>query len=199
MPYIIRTRGVRSIAAAALSSIALIAAIPAAAHAACSSSAVSQVFAPLGDTAAYAPIAGGTFEAGAAGWSLSNAELVSEQVPTTNERHALVIKPKGRAVSPAFCVSSEYPTFRFMDRLVKGGGKLNVAVTWSDTSGPQEATVGELSSQPSWQASPVLPLASVLPLAESGGSMSGVRLAFTVTHPGLSVAISDVYLDPYSR
>jgi hypothetical protein len=38
----------------------------------------------------------------------------------------------------------------------------------------------------------------VLPL-ENVSTLEGVRLVFTATHPGLSFAIADVYIDPYRR
>jgi hypothetical protein len=76
---------------------------------------------------------------------------------------------------------------------------MNVGVTWTDESGSShETVVAVLPASSSWTASPVLPLASVLPL-EHASVMEGVRLVFAATHPGLSIAIADVYIDPYRR
>jgi hypothetical protein len=157
------------------------------------------VFASLGDNALYRLGPEGTFEAGAPGWSLAQAEVISANVPQTGSLHALAIKPRGRVVSPSFCVSSDDPTFRFLYRRLKGGGKLNVGVSWTDASGGHEAVVATLPTYPAWTPSPVLQLASVLPLSEPGSSLDTVRLVFTASHPGLSVAIADVYIDPYRR
>jgi hypothetical protein len=124
---------------------------------------------------------------------------VSEAVPVTGATHALVLKPKARVVSAPFCVDGEDPTFRFMLRQVAGGGKLNVALIWNDASGQQqEAIVDELPASASWSVSPVEQLASTLGLT-GPQTVEGVRLVFQTTHPGLSDAISGVYIDPYSR
>jgi hypothetical protein len=176
----------------------LVGALPAAA-AACPAVPASQVFAPLGDSASYALVPGGTFEASASGWSLSEGEVISENVTLTHGKKALLVKPRGRVVSPPFCVTSEDPTFRFLYRTVHGAGKLNVGVSFTDQAGTShETVVAELPAKSSWTASPVLPLSTVLPL-ETASSLEGVRLVFTATHPGLSFAIADVYIDPYRR
>jgi hypothetical protein len=198
MPYIIRPR-IRTLAVGLFAGALLTGAAPAVAAAACPAVPASQVFGPLGDSAFYALVPGGTFESGAPGWSLSQGEVISENVTLTHRQRALVIKPHGRVVSPPFCVTNEDPTFRFLYRTVRGGGKMNVGVSWTDGSGSShETVVATLPSNPSWTASPVLPLASVLPLANVS-TLEGVRLVFTATHPGLSFAIADVYIDPYRR
>jgi hypothetical protein len=157
------------------------------------------VFALLGDSASYTPVPGGTFEAGAPGWTVSGGEVINEYVPLTHSSQALVVKPHGRAVSPPFCVTNQEPTFRFVYRTLHGGGKMNVGVSWTDESGSShETVVAALPASSSWTASPTLPLSSVLPLAKVS-SLEGVRLVFAATHPGLSFAIADVYIDPYRR
>lgn len=200
MPYIIRPRGARNILVAAFTSTVLSAAVPAIASAACPAAPTSKAFASVGDTAAYSLVQGGNFEAGAPGWSLDGSKIITDGVAPFAGRHVLAIKPKGRVVSPAFCVSSAYPTFRFMFRLLAGGGKMNVGVRWTDATGAtHEVLDDEISTNPSWSASPVMQLATVLPLAVPGSTLNTVQLVFTDTHPGLSYAIADVYVDPYSR
>jgi hypothetical protein len=62
----------------------------------------------LGDRAYYAPVAGGTFEDAAAGWTLNNASVVSGNEPwnvvSPTDSNSLSIAAGGSAVSPTFCV-----------------------------------------------------------------------------------------------
>ena len=71
-------------------------------------------FAPLGDNSSYVLLAGGSFESGAPGWSLNNAEVVDEGPAAVGASHALLIGSGGSAVSPQFCVSSEYPVVQLL-------------------------------------------------------------------------------------
>ena len=74
MPYIIRPREARRIAAALLGSVLLVGAAPAVASAACPSSPTTQALAQFGDSAAYSLLSGSSFESGAPGWSLFDAD-----------------------------------------------------------------------------------------------------------------------------
>jgi hypothetical protein len=199
MPYIIRPpRQLCRIAAGLLSSAAIVGAAPAVAAASCPSTATSHPFAQYGDNAAYTLVQGGTFESGAPAWSLTRSEVISENSPLGGS-HALQINAGGRAVSPGFCASMEYPSFRFFLRRLSGGGKLYVNVRWEDESGVHEASVASLEGGSSWTLSPVLALAENLPLSSPEESISPVKLVFSTSHPGLSWAIDAVYVDPYSR
>ena len=202
MPYIIRPRSARKIAAAVLGTTLAIAAVPAVASAACPSGATSQAFASYGDNASYALVQNGTFDAGASGWTLHNAEVISESGQSADAAgvtHALKIRGRGRATSPGFCVSTEYPTFRFLVRRVWGSGRLGVSLHWSDGSGSHEASVASLQSETTWAASPVLQLASNLPLSSAEATVDPVRLVFESPQAATAFAISYVYIDPYRR
>jgi hypothetical protein len=200
MPYVIRPRRARYILAAAFASILVTTTTaPAVASAACPAAPTTQAFASLGDTANYSLLQGGSFEGGAPGWSLAGSKVIVDTVEPFKGRHVLAIKPKGRVVSPAFCVSSEDPTVRFDYRILAGGGKMNVDVRWSEGGKSHEILDAEITTTPSWTASPVMQLATVLPLPAPGSTLNTVQLVFTDTHPGLSYAISEVYVDPYSR
>src|SRR5205085_11531388 len=129
--------------------------VPAVASAACPSSSTSQVFASYGDYAYYSLVQNGTFASGATGWSLSNAEVISEYGPSA-PAHALKLRGRGRAVSPGFCASSQYPSFRFLVRRVWGLGRLGVSLHWADRSGSHETSVASLAAESSWAISPVL-------------------------------------------
>jgi hypothetical protein len=200
MPYIIRPKGARRIAATLFGAVLLACAAPAAASAACPSSPTSTLLSAFGDNALYSLLDGSSFEAGARGWQLSNAEVLGGE-GVAEGSNALAINPGGRAVSPTFCVSSEYPSFRFFARQLGAGdrpGSLNVALLWTDVFGyHHETPVAALSPSSEWTLSPVLGLASSLPLWMPGSTLK-VRLQFQPSGDG-SWAIDDVYIDPYSR
>ncbi len=199
MPYIIRPRGVRRLIAGVLGSAILICAAPAVAGAACQSSPSSTLLAKFGDNAAYTLLTGASFESGAPGWSLSRAEVLGEE-GAQGGSHALVIQPNGVAVSPAFCVSGEYPSFRFFTHQLgsaRFGSSLNVSLRWTDDYGfPHSTTVAQIQASEEWALSPVLKLASALPLWMPNSTLK-VKIAFQAN--STAWAIDDVYIDPYSR
>jgi hypothetical protein len=201
MTSMIRPTKAMNSMAALVGSLLLMAIAPAFAGAACPTSPTSRAFAQFGDNAAYSPVPGGTFESGTPGWSLSRSEVIAESVNPMGGSHALAINPGGQAVSAGFCVSSEYPSYRFLLRELKGGGKLYVALRWTDASGAsRESAVATLEAGASWTPSPILELASNLPLSTAPeGTLNPVRLVFSTNHPGLAWAIDAVYIDPYTR
>ena len=209
MPYIIHPRRARNIAVASLSALLLIGAVPAAANAASpsaacesESTATSRPFKQFGDNAAYSLVQGGSFESGAPGWSLRNSAVVSgnESYNVAGGSHSLAIQPTGVAVSPAFCVSIEDRSFRLFARRTSGSwGVLNVILRWTDSSGTShDTTVASLQSGTSWAVSPILQLATTLPLWQAGSTLSA-RLVFKPEQYGGAWAIDDVYIDPYRR
>jgi hypothetical protein len=202
MSNVTNPRKARKIAAALLSTGLLLGAVPAVAGAACQSSATSKPFAKFGDTAAYASLAGGSFESGAPGWSLSGSTVVSgnESYNVAGGSHSLAIQPTGVAVSPTFCVSTAEPSFRFFLRQTSGSwAVLNVVLRWTDSGGTShDTTVGSLQTGTSWQTSPVLQLATTLPLTTSASAISA-KLVFKPEQYGGAWAIDDVYVDPHSR
>jgi hypothetical protein len=197
--------------AGAFAAVLLIVLAPAAAHAAaCPKGATSQPFAGVGDGASYALVPGSAFEGDAPGWSLNEAEVAEDaasnesddaaQGASQSHSHYLRVKAHGEAVSPAFCVSSEYPTYRLYYEKQKGGAsaRLNVALRWTDNSGQHEVSGDSLEGEKRvWTLSPVLDLAKRLPVATPGTS---VEAQFVFTGSGKSSwAIGEVYVDPYSR
>jgi hypothetical protein len=187
---------------AAMLTVALSIAAPAVASAACPTSSTSHPFAQLGDSANYSLLPGGSFEAGAPGWALSNASVVSgnESYKVAGGSHSLAIQPNGVAVSPTLCVSTSYPSFRFFARRTSGSwGVLNVILRWSESSGTtHETEVAAIQSGTSWTATPILKLATTLPLWQSGSTIS-TKLVFKPEPYGGAWAIDDVFVDPYSR
>ena len=223
MPYVIRPRQLRNIAAALLGSALLIGAVPAAAaassgssssssggsgssgsssSAACATGVTSTPFSKFGDTASYTPLSGGSFESGTAGWSLTGSSVVSgnESYNVAGGSHSLAIQPTGVAVSPSFCINTSEPSFRFFAKQTSGSwAVLNVKLLWTDSSGTvHETTVGSLQTGTSWAVSPIEQLASTLPLSNSTSSINA-KLEFAPEQYGGAWAIDDVYIDPHSR
>jgi hypothetical protein len=206
MPYIIKPRRVRNIALASFAATLLIGVLPAAANAECPSQPTSLRFQESGDNSEYSPVPGGTFEeAGAPGWSLNNAAVTTESEGPEGSSGSLVIQPGGVAVSPAFCVSRAYPSFRFFARQLSGGGVLSVRLRYAHWFYNHEIPVASLQGGTSWALSPALELASKLFLW-GPGSTASVELVFESSRPswfdregGGTWAIDDVYVDPYRR
>jgi hypothetical protein len=202
MPSINRRSRSATLLAGLTAGAIFIGVVPAVALAGCPTSPVSQPFARFGDSASYTPLQGGSFESGTPGWSLTNASVAkeNESYNVAAGSHSLAIAANGVAVSPAFCVSTEQPSFRlFAHRTGGSWGVLNVIVRWTDQSGTtHETTSAALQSGTSWTVSPVLALGTMLPLWQSGQTLS-VKLVFKPEPYGGPFAIDDVYIDPYKR
>jgi hypothetical protein len=195
------SRGTR-LSVIAVAAAVLAAAFPALASAGCPQSTLSQPFAQFGDKAWYMPAPGGSFETGAPDWSLSRSSVAdgNESYNVAGGTHSLTVGLGGVASSPWFCISSEFPTFRFFARQLGGASAspLNVSLRWIDVLGVGVDTgAGSLRFYGAWTPSPVMRLASALPLWMPGSTLM-VRLQFQAGTGG-SWAIDDVYLDPYRR
>ena len=198
MPYV---KGIRRIAAAAFTTALVAGAAPAVAAASCPVQTSTAALAKFGDNASYYLLTGSSFEGGASGWTLNHAEVVSEG-NAMGGTHAVLIDPNGSATSPEFCVSSEYPTFRFFAHTVGNanlfGSSLTASLRWTDAMGwSHQVNVASLNPSGRWTLTPVLRLASALPLWMPGATLK-VRL---VLQAGYSAkwAVAGVYIDPYSR
>jgi hypothetical protein len=198
VPYV---KGIRRIAAAAFTTALVAGAAPAVASAACPVQTSTTALAKFGDNASYYLLTGSSFEGGSSGWSLNHAEVVSEENGTGGS-HAVMISPNGSATSPEFCVSSEYPTFRFFARTVGRtsmfGSSLTASLRWNDSVGfGHDVTVATLQPGGRWTLTPVLKLASALPLWMPNATLK-VRLVLEAGF-GSQWAVAGVYIDPYSR
>jgi hypothetical protein len=181
--------------------------LPAVASAGCPSSPTSQPFKRFSDSAAYNLVQNGHFESGTSGWSLTSSAVASGnetyKVRSSSDAKSLVVQPKGLAVSPAFCVGIEHPSFRFFARQTSGSwATLNVKLRWTTSGGQTNDTVvGSLNGSngyTSWKPSPAFALATTLPLWQSGQTAS-VRIVFDPEDYGGAWAIDDVYIDPFRR
>jgi hypothetical protein len=183
-----------------------LAGVPAAAQAACPTSATAQAFAAFGDTAQYSSVPNGDFETGTGGWSLTPGATVAAgnepwYVGGANDHKSLAIPAGGVAMSNSLCVSEDHPTFRFFARRTSGTwGTLNVKLLWKDSSGrTNTTTVASINgSDTAWHPTDPLALASALPLSGTGQTLQ-VQLVFDPEDFGGAWAIDDVYVDPWNR
>jgi hypothetical protein len=204
LPYVLRPKGVRP-ALAALLGAAAFCIVPAAAQAACPTMPTSKPFQAFGDSADYSLAPNGAFETGAGGWTLSGASVKtgneSYMVHGAGDTKSLALKATGTAVSPAFCVSTAQPTFRFFAQRTSGTwGVINVKVRWTDKNGqPIETVVGSVTAgDTSWHPSQVFSLSSVMGLWNSSQALSA-QIVLDPEDFGGDWSVDDVYIDPYVR
>jgi hypothetical protein len=166
---------------------------------ACDNAALTQPFAPWGDTSPYKLVPGGSFEKGSPGWTLTGGARViagSEPFGATGSvgSDSVAIPAGGSATSPFTCVDAAYPTFRFFAR---NNGLLStvlVQVVYRlPLLGPVAVPVGTVALSGSWAPSAPMLTASAVTGLLSGGTTQ-VALRFTALTG--SSQIDDVFVDP---
>ena len=202
MPRKLRTR-ITTLFTAAVATAAVAApaaqAGPLVASASCTQKPVAQVFLPWGDPANYFLADSGTFESGAAGWSLSGAVVNGGNEPWAVSgpgTSSLKLSAGGTAVSGVECVGITEPTLRFFAK-GSGFGRLDVTVAFEDAAGNvQRAPAGSLVGSGGWTPGVQMPIAAaLLPLLP--GEQTPVRFEFRAASGNWQ--IDDVYVDPYRR
>jgi hypothetical protein len=186
----------------ALAGCALLAGAAPAVAGACdlNTSGATPIFAAFNDQNNYILAPGGTFSAGATGWSLSHAAVVADGAGLApGDDHSLLVSPGGSATSPPFCIGTSTPFVRFMvrtrDRLM---GAMRAYVVWTDWAGREHTSyMGWVPGVHVW--TPSIPLfVNQLPLWEPGLTLT-VRLRLEPSNGAGTWGIDDVYVDPYSR
>jgi hypothetical protein len=205
LPYSYRPKGRRGGLAAVLGAAALTFAVVPAADAACTATPTTKAFRAFGDNADYSLAPGGSFESGATGWSLTGASVVNGNEPSkingAGDSKSLAIGATGKAVSPAFCVGIEHPTFRLFARRTSGSwGVLNLKLRVKAPNGAvNETVVASVSgSDTAWRPTAPVALATVLSLWNSSQSAS-VQLVLDPEDYGGAWAVDDIFIDPYSK
>jgi hypothetical protein len=201
-----------TILAAAATAVAALAAAPAASAGAlvasassCEEQVLERPFARWLDPLTYHLVPGGTFEDGAAGWTLSKARVVDGNEPFyvhgAGERRSLSLPPGSVATSPVMCTGIDKPIMRFFAK--SSGGLLSLSTlsveVLFETSGGRVLAlpVGVVLPHTKWQPTLPLPvLASLLPLLPSEQSPIAFRFR---PLGGATWTIDDVYLDPLKR
>ena len=205
MPYSLRPKHGRRALGAVVGALALgLIGVPAA-QAACAPTPTTKAFAAFGDQSDYSLAAGGSFETGTPGWTLSGASVVSGnesfKVHGAADARSLAINATGTAASAPFCVAQEHPTFRLFTRRTSGTwGVLNVKLRWTDErSVSHETVVGSVTAaDTAWHPTVAFNLAPVLGIWNSTQAMTA-RIVLDPEDAGGAWAIDDVYVDPYSR
>jgi hypothetical protein len=162
--------------------------------AACQGRVLSQPFSAFGDAATYFPVANGSFENGAPGWTLAGGAAVRDGgdpfVPGS-AGFSLDLPAGSSATAPASCVDLGSPTLRFFTRAT--GSTITVSVI----AGALTLPIGVIRPTGAWAPSPTLLLVTnVLGLVTPSGTLNA---AFRFSSSGGDARIDDVLIDPYRR
>jgi hypothetical protein len=158
---------------------------------------MSQPFAQWGDGNSYTLVPGGSFEPGAAGWSLSGgAAVVNENEPfAATGSHALYLPAGSSATSPMMCVGTLSPTLRLFGYASSTRTPLTVQVLTRNIFGV--LTIINLGivypGQTTWA-----PTSAGLFLQGLGALLTNTTsVAFRFAPVNGSWTIDDTYVDPF--
>jgi hypothetical protein len=201
VPLVIHPRVRKTIGRiAALTCIAIFVSSGAAFAAQCPTQSAKQKFSKWGDSASYFLVPGGSFEGAPAqvGWTLSGSTLTSGNEPfhlnSVSDDQSLLISGGGSATSPAFCVDSTMPSFRFLARQTAPGSDLKIQGVVQTPRGPLTLTIADLpdGSLPAWTPVQITVATNRIPQ----GFSVAAAMRFVVPASG-SWQLDDVYVDPY--
>jgi hypothetical protein len=170
----------------------------------CGAQPESQPFLPWGDTASYTPVAGGGFETGTAGWTLSGGAAVAPGNETYNVAggsQSLSLPAGSAATTPASCTSIYHPTVRFFVRNTGSpSSRLTVQALYPGLlGGTQTATLGQITGASGWQPSPAMTLLASNLLATLSLDQTAIAFKFVPADGAGAWSIDDVYIDPFMR
>jgi hypothetical protein len=163
----------------------------------CEAATLTQPFKPWLDSSYYKPVAGGSFETGTAGWTLTGGARVVDGNTTRRDGSRSLLLPAGAsATTPPVCVGLDEPTLRYFGKAGSLLSTLTVSVQVQLELGLWITLPIGVDLGTSWQPSlPHLVVANLLPLFPP--DMTAVRFTFK---PLLgSFAIDDVFVDPRMR
>jgi hypothetical protein len=151
----------------------------------CNSNALSQPFAPWGDSSSYELAPGGDFESSdfaSSPWTLTGgAQLVAGSEPYaatgTLGASSLSVPAGATALSPTTCVDAAYPTLRFF---VGGSGSVALSIVYDGVSIPTGV---------------VVTTDSLLGLLSGGTAQVSLELTGLTGSP----QVDDVFIDPWGR
>jgi hypothetical protein len=161
----------------------------------CGTQPESQPFAPWADGASYTPVPGGSFETGAAGWTLAGGAAVTAGNESYN------VQGGSQSLSPMSCTSIYHPTVRFFLRNTGApSSRLTVQAVYPGLlGGMQTATLGQLTGSSTWQPSPAMTLLVSNLLATVSLTQTKIGFRFIPADSTGAWSIDDVYLDPFMR
>jgi hypothetical protein len=166
----------------------------------CDAQNASRTFLPWLDPLLYTPLSGGSFESGAAAWTLSGGAGVvsgneSFKVAGSQDSRALRLPAGSSATSPPICVGLDHPVLRLFTQKTSGLlASVKVEVLYVDAAGINRSLqLTPIGGGSSWQPSlPVPIVANVLTLLPG----QSTAIAFRFTPTGGDWRIDDVYVDP---
>jgi hypothetical protein len=160
----------------------------------------TQPFQAWGDRAHYVPVAGGSFESAAAGWTLAGgARVVAGNEPfalgAAGDANSLLLPPGSSAITPGVCLQILTPSLRFVGYSSDGSGVRVTMYTRTVLGLLQVATPATMNLSTDWNPSEIqyFLLQNVLGLLNL--DRSNIYFKFTPTG-GATVQLDDVFLDP---
>jgi hypothetical protein len=174
----------------------------------CPGQSFSQPFEALKDSNYYTLVEGSEFNSANEGWGLNNGASIVEGTRPNGSSGGVLDLPSGSyAVSPAVCVTLQYPTARMWTNTVQGKSNVLVSVAYANTktaSKPKEVGAiqeeeNDESNRPDtgWTLSAPF---EVQP--ELGGKVEEtrqVRFIFAATGKGSDTELYGLYVDPRMR
>ena len=184
---------------------------PAAAQAACEPVPTTKAFQAFGDSSEYFLAPNGGFEAGGAGWSLTNASVVAGNesffLNGKGDTRSLAIAPGGQAVSSVICVDTTRTGFRYFAQQASSPSApdLLVSIRWVGPDGllrlirvDRLAGTNYRSWTPSRFFAPQLAAQLFKRLGLTEQDTASVRLVFQAENEaGPGWRIDDLYIDPF--
>jgi hypothetical protein len=190
-----RAIGRRSVGLCVACAASLAAAPTSALAAGCNAPALGQVFSWANDTNWYAALPGETWDNFAAtGWTVSGgAKIVSTTLADGKKGSVVDLVSGAKAVSPAMCVTNDYPSARGEIRNLHGSAGVSVSISYMGSSawGPSQPTGTVTGINTGW----TLPKA----ISIKQSAITGWQLAqFTFVAAGSSAEyqLSNFYVDP---
>ena len=180
----------------------------------CPTRPTSTIFSSFNDSNYYFGMPGGSFEAGAPGWSFVNAGIVgntneSFQLGGAADKNALKLSNSASVTSAPICINPQIPMLRFFvkSNIAPGStgnySQLNVSAVIKNSAGSQLTYfLGQLqgSSYGSWTLSPQFTWGKQFDswLFQADGTAT-LQLQLTYQGQGGQWWIDDVYVDPVLR
>jgi hypothetical protein len=168
----------------------------------CPGQTFSQPFESFKDSNFYTLVEGSEFNEGPEGWELFNgAEVVGGSRPDGSSGGVLDLPSGAYAVSPAVCVTLQYPTARTWVRGIQGGGGVTVGVFYPGTgvAAAVGQPVGKLgaTSDGEWTLSNPFQVKPELTGKTEG--VREVRFVYANQTGASEFQLSGLYVDPRMR
>lgn len=161
----------------------------------CPGQTFSQPFEAFGDSNWYTLVEGSEFNGGAEGWELSGGAEVVEGIRPDGSTGGVLNLPSGAsAVSPAVCVTLDYPKARTWVDAVKGNGGVTVRVVYE---GKPEVGTTRLRDKDAngWTLSRQFNVKPQL----AGGEEGEVRFVYTNNTKSSDFNVWGLFVDPRMR